>query len=539
MMNKKLLMTLTVGAGTLLGMTQTVKATQLTTVGDSITAGYISTGNYKTPYGQYASNQLKMDYQTVSKAGNMFVANYPKYPDNYLGNILSKNKSAIQNADIITILEGTNDYQRNSSLENIKKYMIKDIQTIQSLNPKAKILGILPLNRWGDFGQNDTMSSLSISNHAGYTLSDLINVEKEVYHSFNIPYVTLDEMGYTLTPDETVDGLHPNPTAHQKIGKALANYLSVNYTTDSHASGYVKTNDNVPMYQSLTLNQKKTSNSDYTYRVNWQYHHVNGKDYLSLYNSKNEWQGYVEKNKTTPTIYFHHKTQYATLTKDVSYYKTKKFNTIAGKLGKHQTLMSKGYYQYKGNTYYSLYDRHDNWKGYVNAKDVKISSSKGGSYCSNKQSYITVKSKDYQLLQELNNKSTKRPLKYSTESFYTKGHYHDFVKGYTYYSLYKIINGKSVWQGYMNKNNLQFHSDDFGAFHRYTNNKTFTIKKSGYGIFKDKHFKKKTHDSKNLINHKYRVAGYYDRIMGGGRYYSIYYKNTWIGYIKSTAGTLK
>lgn len=50
--------------------------------------------------------------------------------------------------------------------------------------------------------------------------------------------------------------------------------------------------------------------------------------------------------------------------------------------------MSKGYYQYKGNTYYSLYDRHDNWKGHVNAKDVKISSSKGGSYCSNKQSVI-------------------------------------------------------------------------------------------------------------------------------------------------------
>lgn len=262
--------------------------------------------------------------------------------------------------------------------------------------------------------------------------------------------------------------------------------------------------------------------------------------HVMMYQFTDNWYGLnVDGNVLNLTLFpFHSYHAYATIPKEVPYYKTKTLSRVAGKITAHQTLYTKGYYFYNDIQYYTLYDRNNQWVGYVKAKDLKINTSTAGSHCSNPESYITVKNTNYKLLQELNTKTTKRTLVNNRESFYAKGHYHDYKTGYTYYSLYKMVNGKSVWQGYMNKDNLIFNHNDFGAFNRLNPQKTLTIKKSGYGIFKDKNFKNKVASTQDLINKQYTVTGYYDRIMGGGRYYSLYKNDTWIGYVKSTSGQL-
>ena len=537
---KKVILTASLVGG-MISLSETIKAdaTQITTIGDSISAGWVKSKTYCEPYGKIASNQLGMTFKNVARAGNSFV---PKSNNNnYFSYLINQNKETIKQANVIFILEGTNDYGYSSPFKKIKEKMIQDLKTIKSLNPKAKIIGILPLERWDK--ADKIHSDYYLNNQQQYDLMDIINLEKQVYQSLNIEYTTFNEMGYTLKRTDTVDSLHPSPATHQKMGAVLAKKVS-QLSKGSKASGYVVPMKDTTLWRNLDFSSKKgTAKKNTTYKVKWQYKHINGKKYLSLYNNKDEWQGYIQENQVKSVNIggvFHRKEQKVTFFRDTNYYRSTKFNHVRGKIDGHQTLKVKGYYRhFNGTIYQSVYDNKDQWLGYVKSNDVRLSDSKGGSYVGNSRQYITVKSTDYHLLSNLSTGATKRVLNNNSESFFSQAHYHH-LNGRIYYSLYKMVNGQQVWQGYMNKNNLIFNKDDFGKFHYAKVNQKAIIKRDGYGIYKDKLFKKKVATSNQWKNKTYYVKGYYQRIMNERKYYSLYNsRNQWIGYINENACVLK
>lgn len=200
----------------------------------------------------------------------------------------------------------------------------------------------------------------------------------------------------------------------------------------------------------------------------------------------------------------------------------------------HKTFIAKRYYEISGVKYYSIYDKNDKWQGYVSEKYVKLAGAKkqGGAYFGQDGKYGVVKKANYTLWNDLDFGKKKGTTK-GGEFYQVKGLYYHF-NGSTYASVYDN-NGK--WKGYLNIACLNMMDNDFGEYHSY--NKYVTIAKKGYGIFKDKHFKKKVSTSDKKYHKTYLAKGYYDRF-DGTRYYSLYSvdnsgKETWEGYIRSTA----
>ena len=109
-----------------------------------------------------------------------------------------------------------------------------------------------------------------------------------------------------------------------------------------------------------------------TYYAKGKYNHKNGHTYYSLYDSKDKWMGYIDKEAVNHTaVYGEYLSfnQYVTISS--SDYNTWtnfdwKFRQSTKEL-KDQTFMARGEYRhFNGSTYYSLYDIDGKWHGYLN-----------------------------------------------------------------------------------------------------------------------------------------------------------------------------
>ena len=124
----------------------------------------------------------------------------------------------------------------------------------------------------------------------------------------------------------------------------------------------------------------KTTKSMYqrTYRATGYYNHFNGTKYLSVYDNKGNWQGYLNQrdgsnsngaqgtgfsmNKSVLVI----KSGYS-IWNNFSWKEKTRTNSLINK-----TYQVKWYYKHmNGSTYYSLYDSNGKWFGYVNSGAVR------------------------------------------------------------------------------------------------------------------------------------------------------------------------
>lgn len=199
---------------------------------------------------------------------------------------------------------------------------------------------------------------------------------------------------------------------------------------------------------------KKTNAQLYkkTYQVIGKYQHVNGKTYYSLYDSKENWMGYIEKAATEDSTVIGKalKTKfYVTITKD-NYDIWKNFNWVrkAGSASVlNETFIVKNQYtNFNGRVYYSLYDLKGNWYGYINKNGSKKLGNQGPFIPLNKN--VTIKKNGYNTWSNFNKKLRYNPSKVYKKKFIAKGQY-KHVNGKTVY--YSIYDSKGKWFGYINK----------------------------------------------------------------------------------------
>lgn len=358
----------------------------------------------------------------------------------------------MKNANLILIFEGTNDWGRNSNLSTFKTRFKRDIATVKKLNPKAYILGILPLNRW----DKKSAGAYQSKNSAGYTLKQLHDAEKTIYRSFKIPYVTFDQMGYQLTKSATADGLHPKASAHKQMGRALAKYLAKQIKPNKMSLN-VTTKKQVPLYQDLAFtSQRSTTKVKTTYQARVKYRHFNGKTYYSIYDSQGRWQGYGDASQFVGAglTDYHRYQKYGTVWKrgyklyqDKSLKKTRQ---MSDKLY-HDTLIAKGYYNAtNGYRYVSLYDKNDRWQGYMNQDAFKLGKTKGGA-SAKKIAKVKITKSGVRRWGHLN--LTSYNGTWTRGKVYTMKYMYHHFNNQHYLSLY---NSRNQWLGYINKSAVQY-----------------------------------------------------------------------------------
>lgn len=152
--------------------------------------------------------------------------------------------------------------------------------------------------------------------------------------------------------------------AYQSYGKYVT-VINKNYTTYSNFS-----------WKKRNATKNMTGK---TYQAKGKYKHMNGLTYLSLFDSKGNWYGYVNENAVKTGngqegAYQSYNRHIIINSKNYSMWQNfdwklkHKSPSFYG-----QGLIARGKYtHFNGSTYYSVYDAFGNWKGYINATGAKL-----------------------------------------------------------------------------------------------------------------------------------------------------------------------
>jgi N-acetylmuramoyl-L-alanine amidase CwlA len=322
-----------------------------------------------------------------------------------------------------------------------------------------------------------------------------------------------------------------------------------NAMTSKSASGssltynqYVTIKKNYPLWSNLTWTKKKGTTGQYVGKMlyaKYVYGNSNGSRYLSLYDNKNKWVGYVNEDAATvsdnPQGKYISYGKYVTLTKSgYNLYKSfswsKTGQTSTTRLNK--TYLAKGEYKhFNGSTYYTLYDGAGKWQGYVNSSAASVANNAGG-VGQKISTYITPTTSSYTLWGNFSwTKKRGKTSDYANRTLEAKLSYNN-VNGSSYYSVYDN-NGK--WLGYAN---IAAFSKVSAQGKYISLNKYVTLTKSGYTIWGDFSWNKEIGSSSYLLNQTYLAKGEYKHF-NGSTYLSIYDNSgKWLGYVNQNVGKL-
>ena len=267
---------------------------------------------------------------------------------------------------------------------------------------------------------------------------------------------TLKAKGYYLDFDGTrYEVLVDRNGAQQGIVKTSALKATNAGGIYQSAKQYVTfVKNNSPIYNNFALSVRSKTNTYYlkTYEARGFYLHFNGTKYLTIYDNKGKWIGYVPENfvKTgngKGGIY-QSSNRYITFTSAnyamYSNFNFKKLGTTKGLYKK--TYQARGYYEhFNGARYYTVYDNKGKWLGYVNAASAKTGNGKGGMYQKLGDEGVVI-SRNYATYTNFNFKKRGKTSSVFNQSVQVRGYYQHF-NGAKYYTIY---NAKGKWLGYVN-----------------------------------------------------------------------------------------
>lgn len=254
-------------------------------------------------------------------------------------------------------------------------------------------------------------------------------------------------------------------------------YVSYNkYVTIKNSNGSAWNNFDWSKRQDL----KKISGQ--TFIAKGIYYHVNGNDYVSIYDKNNKWYGYVNKDFVTVADgrqgSYQNFAKYVTITRN-NYSVWRNFSWK--ELGRsqsiyYQTFLAKGKYQhFNGDTYYSLYDNKGNWRGYLNATGATVADGPQGIY----QGYgkkVTITKKNYSMWSNFSWQERHNSSSFINRQFTARGRYRHF-NGSTYLTLYDTT-GK--WYGYLNETAVSIDAEKLARVQRLLDTK---YRSPNFGIY--------------------------------------------------------
>lgn len=204
--------------------------------GDSITKGKTADANGNpivgVSYVRYVfKNEQRFSDLGVSGSGVLPIQAGKNLIYKDFGYQINNNKTLIKNANIITIAYGTNEYRYLSG--KLQKQAVleldKDISTIKRLNPKARIVAILPLERWVSKKRIPVLEkNYKITKNKGYSLNYISNEYRKVYQKYGIEILDWNapENKILVRYNQTVDGTHPTQATYNQLGLRFGQWLT-------------------------------------------------------------------------------------------------------------------------------------------------------------------------------------------------------------------------------------------------------------------------------------------------------------------------
>ena len=285
-----------------------------------------------------------------------------------------------------------------------------------------------------------------------------------------------------------------------------------------------------------TKKQDATDVLSQTFKSTGKYHNINGLTYLSLYDKAGNWRGYINEQSVTAGVSdggaWLPANAYTTFVNAnvVAYadFDQKKVATSGNDLLNKTVNISGQYHAFSGVLYYSIYDGHGKWLGYVDASKVKTTSSASGLWLSH-DGYLTTTQKGQMIYTNLDSFAGGRTTTaYYQRTFRIMGEYKHY-NGATYYSLY---DGNGNWMGYLN---AAFGSESNAAQGVWMNyNANVLITSSNAALYGSLSKFNMIENTSSLYGHVYQVSGKYAHV-NGTTYYSLYSGNKWLGYLASWA----
>lgn len=279
------------------------------------------------------------------------------------------------------------------------------------------------------------------TNETSRIFLDTVKTSEELLTNNNSSQKELDEATKKL--DQAINGLVEKEVSKQPQGDYISygRYVTVNSTSYNTWGNF---------YWEEKLSSEDISGK--TYLAKGKYEYKNGQTYLSLYDDKGVWQGYINERGTKVAdgkqgAYISYN-KYVTVT-SMNYNTWSNFNWKTNKAGSqvtNKTYLAKGKYKhFNGSTYLSIFDEKNNWQGYINENGTKLADGKQGAYISDGRK-VKVVNKTYNTWSNFDWK-----YRQSTKGMYNKiytvrGRY-EHSNGSTFYSLF---DSKGNWQGYIN-----------------------------------------------------------------------------------------
>lgn len=243
-------------------------------------------------------------------------------------------------------------------------------------------------------------------------------------------------------------------------------YLNTGGTTKTNVQGpYIAdgrkvkvTSNNYSLYSNFNWKVKTTSRQLYgqTLTAKGRYEHFNGSSYYSLFDSKDQWQGYVNTNAVSNVV-VSNKPQgnyiadgrYVTISKkNYSLYQNFNWKTKGNTTNMHgQTYEARGRYEHSnGATYYSLYDQHGIWRGYLNASATSAGRQPKATHILSSRDEQLAQEEMHRLVNQERRKHGLQPLvqrDYLTESASIRAYETEVYFSHTRpdgYKWYRVIN---------------------------------------------------------------------------------------------------
>lgn len=411
--------------------------------------------------------------------------------------------------DSETIDTNTSDSQSESLSEEIIRFRAATV-TSEKVVGKYTTIVSKELILWKDFAMQTEMAKSS-----NYYLQTLY-VEKEFTLSDGKKFVSLQDnkkqfLGYVVASSIKI------------VSGQQGSFQSMNQ--------FVSIRGNYTIWNNFNWEERASASKykNQTFRAKGIYYHFNGSRYLSLYNNKNQWMGYI--NETGVRVgageqgAFHSISRYVSIKGTHTIWRNFKWEKRASASQyKNQTFQAKGiYYHFNGSRYLSLYNNQGKWVGYINEQGTSLAKGQQGVYHGYGRYISTIGSHDF--WRNFNWSSRVHSSKYQGQTFLAKGIYYHF-NGSRYLSVY---DNKGNWMGYLNAAGAKVVSGQQGAYQSY--GKNVTIKTNNYAIWRNFSWSRKA--SGNHLGKTYLAKGVYHHF-NGSRYLSLYdSSNRWIGYINS------
>lgn len=240
------------------------------------------------------------------------------------------------------------------------------------------------------------------------------------------------------------------------------------------------------IWSSFSWNKKDSSDAIYgkTYLVKGHYRHFNGSTYVSLYDQKNNWIGYLNQGAVqftnNPQGIWQNCGKYVTITnKNYTLWSSFGWNPKQ-KSSKifEKTYYAQGKYQhFNSDTYYSLYDNQNKWQGYLNTRGATIAAGKQGIWQKGGQQVIITK-QNWDLWSSFSWKSKGKTNNYRSTLLIAQGYYQHF-NGSRYVSLY---DSRGKWYGYLNAAATRVESSTKAKLQKVQTMLNKKYKKANFGI---------------------------------------------------------